>query len=123
MRHRADRGFTLIEVLVALAVASGALVLVLSATSAGFRRGTEARVEDRIRRAAQSKFAEWRIGSEKSTEGRLPGFESYRWEIVQSSERLSSVKALRRATLRVFAEGGAPVLELATLRFVGEGSP
>ena len=49
MKKKADkeRGFTLIEVLVALGIAGGALLLVLSANNGSLRKSVGARAESR----------------------------------------------------------------------------
>src|SRR4051812_3221364 len=101
IKSRADRGFTLIEVLVALAVAGGALVLVLSANGASLRKSVNARLDERLQRAAESKFAEWQIGAERGSAGALPGFDGHRWELRTAHEETASLKKLSRVTFKV----------------------
>src|SRR4051812_26361668 len=112
IKSPAERGFTLIEVLVALAVAGGALVLVLSANGASLRKSVHARLDERIRRAAESKFAEWQIGAERASEGPLPGFDRHRWEIRAGREDIAPLKKLSRITFTVSGPAGK-VLEWA----------
>lgn len=122
IKSRAERGFTLIEVLVALAIASGALVLVLSANGASLRKSVNARLEERVQRAAESKFAEWQIGAERASEGPLPGFDQHRWEVRTAREDLAPLKKLSRVTFTVTGPTGT-VLEWALLRDAVEGAP
>ena len=122
IKSRAERGFTLIEVLVALAVAGGALVLVLSANGASLRKSVNARLEERLQRAAESKFAEWQIGAERAAEGPLPGFDKHRWEIRTAREDIAPLKKLSRVTFTVTGPTGK-VLEWTLLRDVAEGAP
>ena len=112
--RKRDSGFTLIEILVALAVAGGALVLVLSANAASLERGLRARVDSRLERAAESKLAEWRIGAESSLEGPLPGFDGHRWRIRKDAEKDRS-RRLARVTLQIEGADGRPLLERSEL--------
>jgi len=122
IKSRVNRGFTLIEVLVALAVAGGALVLVLSANGASLRKSATARIDERLRRAAESKFAEWQVGAERGAEGPLPGFDGHRWEVRTAREEMASLKKLSRITFTVTGPEGK-VLEWAVLRDAAVGGP
>jgi len=110
--RRNRRGFTLIEVMVALAVAGGTLVLVLSANAASLRRSAEAGHRARLERAAEGKLAEWCAGIETAREGALAGFDGHRWEIREEADRAGGLKRLRRVTLVV---RGDAVLERSIL--------
>lgn len=118
-----EHGFTLIEVLVALAVAAGALVLIFSANGASLRRSQRARLDEKILRLAESQLAQWRIGADEATEGALVGFDRYRWEIRSHSERLDGIPGLRRATLTVLDPDGGRVLVISELIPRSGGSP
>jgi prepilin-type N-terminal cleavage/methylation domain-containing protein len=115
----AERGFTLIEVLVALAIAGGALVLILSANGASLRRSVEARVSERLQRAAESKMSEWKAGVDPSSEGPLPGFADHRWEIRSSREDLAGLRKLIRIRFSVSGPSGR-ILEWTELRDTAE---
>lgn len=117
-----EGGFTLIEVMVALAIAAGALVLILSANGASLRKSVDARLDERLQRAAESKFSEWLIGAERAAEGPLPGFDGHRWEIRTAREELASLKRLSRVTFTVAGPAGR-VLEWSRLRSRAEGGP
>jgi prepilin-type N-terminal cleavage/methylation domain-containing protein len=121
-RNRADRGFTLIEVLVALAVAGGALVLVLSANGANLRKSVRARLDGRLQRAAESKLAEWQIGAERASDGALAGFDRHRWEVRSAREDLAGLKKLIRLTFTVTGPEGK-IIEWTILRDSAEGAP
>jgi len=121
-KSRAERGFTLIEVLVALAVAGGALVLVQSANGASLRKGVQARLDERIRRAAESKLAEWQAGAERAAEGPLPGFDRHRWEVRVAREDLPPLRKLSRITFTVTDPAGK-LLEWSLLRDAAEDGP
>ena len=112
---RCDKGFTLLEILVALAIASVSLALVSAAVSGSLRRSARAEVDARLERAAESKLAEWTSSLEAQREGPLAGFDGHRWELRSSPECGSGLKQLHRATLIVTGPGGGTVLERATL--------
>ena len=116
------RGFTLIEVLVALAIAGGALVLILSANGASLKKSVGARLSERLERAAETKFAEWKSGAERASEGPLAGFDGHRWEIRTSREDLARLRKLVRIRFSVTAPGGR-VLEWTELRNGAENGP
>jgi prepilin-type N-terminal cleavage/methylation domain-containing protein len=122
IKRRADQGFTLIEVMVALAVAAGALVLILSANGASLRKSVHARLDERLQRAAESKFSEWLIGAERAGEGPLPGFDGHRWEVRMAREELAPLRRLSRVTFTVTGPAGR-VLEWSQLRDSTEGGP
>ena len=119
-KSRADRGFTLIEVMVALAVAGRALVLVLSANSASLRKSVQARLDERLERAAESRFSEWQLGAERASEGPLAGFDTHRWEVRVARLDLASLRRLSRVTFTVTGPAGK-VLEWTILRDAAEG--
>jgi prepilin-type N-terminal cleavage/methylation domain-containing protein len=111
---RRDRGFTLLEILVALAIAAGTLVLVTAAISDSLRRSAKAEVDGRLERAAESKLAEWTSGLDAHREGALAGFDGHRWEIRTAAEP-GPVKRLQRVTLTIHGPGGEKLLERAEL--------
>jgi type II secretion system protein I len=115
MRTRSEAGFTLLEVLVALAIAGGALVLVLSAVTSGFRQGAKARAKARLEAAAESKLSEWRVGAETETEGELAGFPGYRWRVTLESAPIANLAKLRRIVLVVRDPAGLEVLQWVRL--------
>jgi prepilin-type N-terminal cleavage/methylation domain-containing protein len=122
IKNRADQGFTLIEVLVALAIAGGALVLILSANGASLRKSVHARLDERLLRAAESKLAECGIGAERASEGPLPGFDRHHWELRTAREDIAPLKKLSRVTFTVTGPEGR-VLEWSLLRDAAEGGP
>jgi prepilin-type N-terminal cleavage/methylation domain-containing protein len=118
-RRRRRGGFTLVEVLVALAIASGALVLILSAATGSLRRTVHAGLSTRLERAAESRLADWQSGADRSTSGPLAGFLDHRWEIRTLPEPVSSLRGLRRVTLAVQGPDGRKVLEWSVLAYGG----
>ena len=94
------------EVLVALAIAGGALILILSANGASLRKSVEARIFERLQRAAESKFSEWKAGAERGAEGGLPGFADHRWEVRTAREDLAPLRRLTRIHFSVSDSSG-----------------
>lgn len=120
---RNDRAFTLVEILVALAVAGGALILVLSAANAALRQSVRSREEAQVERAAETKFEECLIGSERGLEGELPGFSRWRWSIEASPARVAGLKKLRQLTFTVRSPDGARTIEWQRLGHASGGLP
>ena len=120
-------GFTLIEILVALAIASGSLVLILSANNASLRRSARAALDERLERAAESNGTGWKIiergglsGAERSSEGPLVGFDGHHWEIRSVLEPQPPLHQLRRAIFTVSGPGGTKAIEWSRLIYTGE---
>jgi type II secretory pathway pseudopilin PulG len=122
-KKRAEGGFTLVEVLVALGIAAGALILILSANGASLKKSVRARLDERMVRAAESKLAELRSGAEGASEGSLSGFDLHRWEVRTVREELSPLRRLDRLAFRVIGPSGEKLLEWAELRHASERLP
>lgn len=95
----------------ALAIAAGALVLVLSANAASLGRSVRARADIRFERAIESRLAEWRAGPERLPEGPMPGFAGHRWMIREAPQGIAGLQRLRRVTITVYGPDGKPVAE------------
>jgi prepilin-type N-terminal cleavage/methylation domain-containing protein len=119
MKCGASRGFTLLEVLVALLIAGGSLVLIHNAITTSARRGSQARVAARIERAVESKVAELVHGMDSSLEGQLPGSPDHRWS-ARIVREPGTLKQMRRLILTVHLSGGGILLERSELLH-GEG--
>jgi hypothetical protein len=108
---------------VALGIAGGTLVLVLSANNASLRQSVDARLALRLERQAESKFEEIQMGSELAMHGDLEGLPGWTWEAVRAPTYLKGLKQLRRITFTVQAPDGTLVLERAALAHKEEKHP
>jgi prepilin-type N-terminal cleavage/methylation domain-containing protein len=106
-----SQGFTLIEVMVALAIASGALVLILSANHSSLRRSEEAMADLRLTRALDSQLEACLSGSEPALQGELEGFPGWRWEVFRTPGLVGELRSLRRVVLGVYRPGGQKAAE------------
>jgi prepilin-type N-terminal cleavage/methylation domain-containing protein len=111
MKTCSKGGFTLIEVMVALAIAGGALILILSANNASLRRSVEADERARVERAAESKLEEFALGREPGWQGNLTGMPGWRWSAVRESSFVVPLKRLKQVTFRVQRPDGSTELE------------
>jgi prepilin-type N-terminal cleavage/methylation domain-containing protein len=119
--NRRDRGFTLLEVLVALAIAAGALVLVAGAVATSERRSVKAEVEARLEREVESVLSAWTGGLESHYEGKLAGFDGYRWSVRLAPEPDGVLRRLQRVHLTVVGAAGEQVLVRDVLLHGGPG--
>jgi prepilin-type N-terminal cleavage/methylation domain-containing protein len=94
-------GFTLVEVMVALGIAGGALVLLLSANRESLRRSVGSRAQALLEQLAQSKLDELKQDLEKRRSGEFPGLAGYTWDAAEESGAIEGVKELHRIALRV----------------------
>jgi prepilin-type N-terminal cleavage/methylation domain-containing protein len=116
-------GFTLIEVVVALAIAAGALVLILGANAANLRRSALARSAAELEPKIESKLTEILVKAEKGTRGEIAGLPGWRWESARAIAHVANLKGLRQTNLSVFRPDGSKALEQFVITFEGGGSP
>ncbi len=98
---RADRGFTLIEVMVALVIISISMVTLLSTNAISARTYAQAKALAVCSLLAQQKLAELQVGElppAGETRGGFPDNEHYRWTLSVTETELET---LREVTLEV----------------------
>lgn len=94
-------GFTLVEVMVALGIAGGALVLLLSANRESLRRSANSSNQALLDQLAQSKLDELKLELDPRRSGELPGLAGYSWDASNENASVENVKELHRVVLRV----------------------
>lgn len=117
--RRSDGGFTLVEVLVALGIAGGALILILSATNAGFRKSRDSRESLRLERLAESKLKAWQAGLEPSGRGACAGLAGYQWEVRSAHSSPGPLPGVATFALRIHGPEGQVLLERTFIRYAG----
>lgn len=116
-----SRGFTLIEVIVALAIGAGALVMLASVGNESLRRDLRARQSALLDQACQNKLAECSCGAQAGREGELPGLPGWRWKAEFEAVSMDEIQGLERLTLRVRStEAQGPERQLSVLRYRSE---
>lgn len=113
MKNRS--GFTLVEVMVALGIAAGALVLLLSANRESLRRSVSARSHAMLDQLAQSKLDELRLGLDQNHSGSFAELPGYQWDFTEEHQELEGVNSLNRIELRVRNSEGRNVQVLQAL--------
>lgn len=117
------RGFTLIEVVIALAVVALALLALVRTAGLGARSLAHERESTLAHFVAANVLAEARLSREFPAvgrrEGRAPmGMREYRWELVVQG---TQEPAIRRLDVRVFADGRDDDAPLASMSgFAGQ---
>jgi len=110
-------GFTLIEVMIALAIAAGSLLLLLSSNRNSLIRSTRSADHIELEQACESKLDEIRCGAETGTHGDIPGLHGCVWDLNQESATLGDVENVKRLTLRI-ADSRSNTVSRSWLKFV-----
>lgn len=106
-RQRNKIGFTLIEVIVALGIAGGALILLLSANRASLQRSLRSNERVRLEQACESKLNEICCGAETSSHGQLyESIPGYVWDVARESAEIEGITNLQRLTVRISSLSG-----------------
>jgi len=100
------RGFTLIEVVVSMAVVSSALVLLLSANRNALIRSNRCERNSRVEHAGESKLNELLKGIEKGRHGDFDGLPGYSWSACEESAGIDGLSKLKRITLEIRGSNG-----------------
>lgn len=108
-----SRGFTLVEVMVALAIAAGALILLLSANQASLQRSVRSRHEALLQRLCESKFDECRCGAETRKSGAFDELPGWTWRFDEEKKDLEDLEGLQRLIFKVYPPD-APFLARTT---------
>lgn len=116
------RGFTLVEVVVALAIAAGALILLLSANQASLQRSVRARQEALLQRLCESKFDECRCGAETRKSGAFDDLPGWTWRFEEEKKNLETLEGLQRLTLKIYPPE-TPFLAKTTYRALRYRTP
>ena len=101
IRRRRSGAFTLIEVIVALAIASGALILLLSVNSESLQRSIRARQDRQLDRRCESALEQWRCGEAKNDRGEWKNLPGWHWEVRRTPGAHVPIEGLKRFTFRV----------------------
>lgn len=103
--HR--RGFTLVEVMVALGITAGAMILLLSVNRNALQRTLRAQDRIRLEHACESKLDSILCGSETALNGTLDAMTGYTWSVQQEPAGIDGLATLQRVTFIVNASTGA----------------
>ena len=99
--RRPKGGFTLVEVMVALGIVAGSMILLLSANRNALQRSLRAQDQIRLEHAAESKFDEVLCGSETSQNGSFEGMPGCTWAIQQEPAEIEGLGNLQKVTITV----------------------
>ena len=114
-----EHGFTLIEVVVAMGIASGALVLLLSSNRASLARSLRSNQAERLEVLCETKLDEYCCGIETSAAGILDGMPGFVWTISKEDTGIEKLEGLERLRLVVSESGGLPRKTSCIFRYVG----
>ncbi len=104
---RPRRGFTLVEVMVALGITAGAMILLMSVNRNALQRTLRAQDRIRLEHACESKLDAILCGSETSLNGSLDALPGYSWSVQQEPAGIEGLVNLQRVTVTVRGAAGA----------------
>jgi type II secretory pathway pseudopilin PulG len=101
----------LVEVLVALGIAAGALILLVSANNESLRRSIRCRQLMELEELAEARLDEIRLGVIGTADrGRFEGHPELSWAMEKQACNAADLKGLQRLTLSIYKEAPAKVL-------------
>ncbi|MCK6475152.1 MAG: hypothetical protein L6R28_25800 [Planctomycetes bacterium] len=83
----------------ALAIASGALIMLLSVNSACLQKSIHARQARALDQWCESALDRWLLGDRKSSRGDFEGMHGWRWDIRVDQQGAFELNGVRRVTL------------------------
>jgi prepilin-type N-terminal cleavage/methylation domain-containing protein len=111
-------GFTLIEVIVALGIAGGSLILLLSASRAALQRSMRAQHGATVEQACESKLNEIVAGLETSPNGDFDDLPGLTWHVQRENADVEKLTGLELISLSIrSADGGIPARTVTTLKY------
>lgn len=114
--NRNRRGFTLVEVMVALGITAGAMILLLSVNRHALQRTLRAQDRIRLEHACESKLDAIFSGSETGLNGTLDGLPGYSWSVRQEPAGVEGLVNLQRVTFTVRGNSDT-VISKTSLRY------
>lgn len=116
VRRVTNSGFTLIEVIIALAIASGSLILLLAASQESLHRGIRSRENTKVIELSESKLDEISCGSETETSGLFRALPGWSWKLDRSPASVEGLERMETLVLRAFDPQGRERSSCVTLR-------
>jgi type II secretion system protein I len=117
MKRRIERGFTLLEVMVAITIFSVFFTTILSLLSDTIRLSISAKEHTLGYLLAQSKLEEILLGMEEGVQGEFQDAEKFEWEMLTEPTQSANVDKIK---VRVFWQDRKKCTEIETFKFVGE---
>jgi type II secretory pathway pseudopilin PulG len=116
LHARSSAGFTLLEVILALGIAGGGLVLVVSACNEGLRRTIRADMSQQLDELCERKLNEILAGAEQAVQGPCAQRDTWLWKLETEMTEAGALR-LERLHLSIHDTSAAVVLKrLTTLR-------
>lgn len=114
------QAFTLVEVVVALGIAAGALVLLISANHAAMQRSMRAHERVQLVDALETKAGEIRSEIETQSSGEFPSLPGWTWNATREKARFEGFTTLDEITLKAMAPGHSsePARTMTIFKFV-----
>ena len=108
--------FTLVEVIVALGIAGGALILLVSASRASLTRSLRSQQSVQIEQLMENKLNEVRAGVEASNSGTFENAPEWSWRVERSPADVGELTKLENVTVILSRFDGA-VRRASVLQF------
>jgi prepilin-type N-terminal cleavage/methylation domain-containing protein len=117
MTNSKRRGFTIVEVIVALGIAATALILLLGSNRDSMQRSQRGSEACTLERHCTNKLAEIRCRIEPADRGTFKDLPEWRWEVRRQAASLGEIENLYRLALQLTNITTGERLERSVLLF------
>jgi prepilin-type N-terminal cleavage/methylation domain-containing protein len=115
IRKNRYSAFTLVEVMIALAIAASAFLMILQINNASLFKCTRACLAETITSCAESKLDEVVSGIEMATTGDLLNLPGYRWRVTRTAGIISPLETIQNVRIEITSSDGNIVATLSML--------
>ena len=117
------KGFTMIEVLIALAIVSSALVILITTNQSAIKQSIRSRLSVDLNGVCESKLDELMLlGKDAPLSGRFKSLNGWQWRLRKKKQKAKGLLGLKRWTLKVYTpqQPFQPIKTISTIAYEQE---